>query len=299
MRIMPAVLLLVSVAWAVPDGGQEREVVAAKERLQAMLDEAALLEQAGRKEEAARVRAEAAELKRKIAGERDKADDAPREPLQDALHRLEQAIGALDRAGYEGMAGDLRQAADKLRVEIKRRAGDRERPRGEEPRGGEADFWRRNMDTLRIAMKALEEAEKHDAADIMERAIHAREVMIKGRTDEEAQQIMHKGPDDANLAEFLNMAAHCWREFKEPEKADRCEELGNFLRARLEDQQRARKEGARREGGADAGRREGPRPGPDDRMAQIEQRLDRMERMLQNALEEMQRRDRDRERGDR
>jgi hypothetical protein len=289
--VLCALLLLAGAAWALPDGGQEREIAAAKARVQEMLDEAALLEQAGKREEAARVRAEAAELQRKIQGAA-KPDDAPREPLHEALHRLEQAIGALDKAGYERMAGELRGEADKVRAEIRRReaAG----PDGDEARAKEADFWRRNLDTLRIAMKGLAEAGKHDAADIMERAVHAHEMVAKGRTDPEAQEFMRRGPDNANLSEFLQLAAHCWADMKEQDKADRCAELGNFLRIRLEDQQRAR-EGDRRR----AEERRDARPGPEDRIAAIEARLDKMERMLHAAMERLEQLDRERRERDR
>jgi hypothetical protein len=135
MRLLFGVLLLVIAVAAAP----EREEL--KEKIQAMLDEAALLEQAGRADEAARVREEATALKQKAAGDQN-------DPRMQALANLEKAIGALDKAGYEGMAADLRGMAERLRAEIKGARADRP----------DAEFWRRNLDTLRVARKALLEA---------------------------------------------------------------------------------------------------------------------------------------------
>jgi hypothetical protein len=257
MRLLFGVLLLAIAAAAAP----EREELRAK--IQAMLDEAALLEQAGRADEAARLRDEATALKIKAAGDQD-------DPRMQALANLEKAIGALDKAGYEGMAADLRGMAERLRAEIKGARADRP----------DADFWRRNLDTLRIARKALLEKGRADAADVMERAIRARELMLEGRPGE-----AKGGPDDAQLAEILTNAGQCWREFKQPERALQCEELGNYLRHQM------RKQGgdAQREKVRD---REG---GPDDRMARVEERLDRMERMLHETLDRLAERDRQRE----
>jgi len=278
MRILLGTLLLVAAARAVPD---DRELAAAKERLQAMLDEAALLEQAGRPDDAARVREEADALKRKLVAAHGERDD----PRVQALHNMEKAIAALDKAGYEGMARDLRGMADRLRGEIKGAGGAR-KP------GGDAG----NLETLALAFKGLAEAERHDAADLMKRAIHASKLKLEGRNDEEAQDIIRKAPSDAQLAELLLKAAGCWREFKQPEKAAQCEELGRYFRQRAENGPIASKstEFARGQEG----------PGPEDRMARLEERLDRLERMLHEAfarLEERERehgrdRERDRER---
>lgn len=279
MRILFCVLLVTAATLAVPD---DREIAAAKEKVQAMLDEATLLEQAGRPEDAARVREDAAALTRRIEdahGGKEQRDD----PRVQALHNLEKAIGALDKAGYEGMAKELRGMADRLRAEIK--GGEAKGARGED-----ADFWRRNLETLVVAMKGLSEAERHDAADMVERAIHARRLMLEGRRDEEAAQIMRKAPDDGQLAGLLLKAAGCWREFKQPEKAAQCEELGRFLHDRIE-------KGVWKAMFAREEPREGP--GPEDRLARLEERLDRLERMLHEAFARLKERERDRERPER
>lgn len=278
MRILLGFLLLAAAAaWAEPDG-QDREIAAAKEKLQAMLDEATLLEKGGRAEEAAKVREEAAALKKKIEAARGGSEERD-DPRVVALRNMEKAIGALDKAGYESMARDLRGMADHLRREIKG-AGGQERPGTDD-----MDFIRRNMDTLRIAMKGLAEAEKHDAADAMDRAIHAREVLLESKGDDMARA-MKGSPGDGDVAELLSKAAGCWREFKQPENAEKCEELGRFYRQRVE--MRKQMEDAARTKVKEP--HDGP--GPDDRMARIEERLDRVERMLHETLERLEQRER-------
>jgi len=272
MRILLGVLLLAVAAAALPE---EREVAAAKEKIQAMLDEAALLDQAGRREEAARVRARAEEMRKRLDEGRREGDD----PRVQALKSMEKAIAALDKAGYEGMAREMRGMADTLRGQIKGGA------RGQE--NSEVDFWRRNLDTLRVARNGLLEAQRRDAADLLERAIHAREFLVAGKPDR-AEQAMRESPGELDIAELLLTSAGFWRSFGQAEKAAQCEELGNFL------QHRARQRGGDRERAAHEERRE--RAGADDRMAQLEARVERMERMLQDALERLEVRDREQRR---
>ncbi|HEX5139063.1 MAG TPA: hypothetical protein VFY93_18990 [Planctomycetota bacterium] len=269
MRILLGVLLLAVAAAALPE---EREAAETKEKIQAMLDEAALLDQAGRREEAARLRADAEAMKKRLDEGKREGDD----PRVQALKSMEKAIAALDRAGYEGMAREMRGMADTLRGQIK--GGDR----GQE--NPEVDFWRRNLDTLRVARNGLLEAQRRDGADALGRAIEARELLVSGKADR-AAQAMKGGPGELDIAELLLASAGFWRSFGQAEKAARCEELGNFV------QHRARERGADRER---AQRAERWVRGPDDRMAELEARVERMERMLQNALERLEALDRER-----
>jgi len=173
----------------------------------------------------------------------------------------------------------MRGMADRLRVEIKGARG-QENP--------EIEFWRRNLDTLRSARDALLEAQRKGDADALGRAIHARELLLEGKPDR-AGQAMKASPGDLDIADLLLASAGFWRSFGKPEKAAQCEELGRLLQHRTE-KRRAEKvmEFARGE------RREGP--GPDDRLARLEERVERMERMLHDALERLEARERQRER---
>jgi hypothetical protein len=271
MRILFGALILAVAAAALPE---EREIAEAKEKIQRMLDEAALLEQAGKREEAARVRADAEAMKKRLEGARGpKEGDDPR---VQALQSMEKAIAALDKAGYEGMAREMRGMADRLRAEIKGARGQ------ESP---EIEFWRRNLDTLRSARNALLEAQRKDDADALGRAIHARELLVSGKADR-AEQAMREGPGDLDIAELLLASAGFWRTFGQPEKAVQCEELGRFLQQRAEKRRVERTmdfaRGPQREG-----------PPPEERMARLEERVERMERMLHEALERLEARDRE------
>lgn len=266
MRILLGTLTLLVAASAAPDGpGLEEQ----KRKIEALLDSAALLEEAGRPDEAERARAEAAALKKRLAAARE--DDDPRAR---ALHEMERAIAALDKAGYEGMAREMRGMAERLRGELKG-------VRGHQPEG--AEFWRSNLETLVIAMKGLSAAGRHDAADMVERAIRARKLVAEGRAHE-AAEATRKSPSDGELATLLFKAAGCWREREGGrEAAARCEKLGHALQGSI-----ARKVTVL--GEQDRGER------PDDRMAQLEQRVTRMEQMLHDALERLEARGRERER---
>jgi hypothetical protein len=355
-----------------------------------MLDEAALLEQAGRVEEAARVREEAMALKRKVAAASDDGD-----PRALALRSVEKAIGALENVeGCEDLREGLLETAGRLRASLNGGGlvledGDR----WERNLISKEEFWRRNLDTLRIARKGLAELGRHDAAEAMERAIGAREMLVSGRKDEEAQRVARGGPGDGDMAELLLKAAGCWREVKQPENAALCEELGrrfqriaqkkhegaaaegaDFWRRNLDTLRIARKglaEAERRDGAelmerairarelliegkpdmAERAMKEGPGdaelaelllasagcwrelkqpekafqceelgryfqhavekrrvektmefargerrdgPGPDDRLARLEERLDRMERMLHETLQRLEQQERER-----
>ncbi|MCK6460762.1 MAG: hypothetical protein L6Q95_12825 [Planctomycetes bacterium] len=266
-------LLLAVAAVAVPEG---QDLAEAKEKIQRMLDEAALLEQAGKREEAARVRADAEAMKKRLEGARGpKEGDDPR---VQALHNMEKAIAALDKAGYEGMAREMRGMADRLRAEIKG-------ARGQEDK--EVDFWRKNLDTLRSARNALLEAQRRDGADALERAIRARELLVEGKPDR-AAQARKEGPGDLDIAELLLSSAGFLRTFGEPEEAAQCEELARFMQNQARERQAVDREKAPR----------GERPdraGPDDRMARLEERVERMERMLRDTLERLEARERERE----
>jgi hypothetical protein len=191
-----------------------------------------------------------------------RGDGRREKALREALHAVEHAQVTLREAGMEDAAAEVGRTAERLRHEIAEHAA---APRSRHD--GDAEFWRRNMDTLRIAMKGLAEAEKHDAADLMERAIHARELMIAGRRDPEAMELRKRGPDDAQLSELLRMAAGFWAEHGHEQKAAQCHELANHLAAR-----------------GKAPPREGK-----DRTAHLEERLERMERTLREVLARLER----------
>ena len=67
----------------------------------------------------------------------------------------------------------------------------------------EREVAQQQLEAMRIAIHALREGEKRDAVGLMERAIHARELQLAGRRDDEARQIMERAPNRANWP-------NCW-----------------------------------------------------------------------------------------
>jgi len=109
------------------------------------------------------------------------------------------------------------KARKALEREERERPEAKERERGERPT--ERDILQQQVEVFRLALHALQEAEKKDAAEVLQRAIRAREVTLEERRDDEAHMIRERAPNRGQLAEILSLAAGLWREFKNEEKA--------------------------------------------------------------------------------
>ena len=72
---------------------------------------------------------------------------------------------------------------------------------------------------MRMALQALREAERGDAVELLTLAIRAREMMVEGRRDEEAQRVLERAPNRGQLAEILSMASKLWRESDNADKS--------------------------------------------------------------------------------
>lgn len=107
--------------------------------------------------------------------------------------------------------GEAREREERERPDAK------QRERGERPT--ERDILKQQVEVFKIAIKGLLEAEKKDAAEVLQRAIRAREVVLEERRDDEAHQIRERAPSRGQLAEILALAAGVWREFNNEEKA--------------------------------------------------------------------------------
>lgn len=112
---------------------------------------------------------------------------------------------------------------------------ERERPEAEKRERGERpterDIVKHHIEVFKIALHGLMEAEKKDAADVLQRAIRAREVTLEGRRDEEAHMIRERAPSRGQLAEILMLASNLWREFDNKDKAEVTEELAKVFAA--------------------------------------------------------------------
>ena len=121
---------------------------------------------------------------------------------------------------------------------------ERERPEARErendERPTERDVLRRQVEVLKIALHGLMEGEKRDAAEIVQRAIRAREVTIEGRRDDEAHMIRERAPSQAQLTEILKMASNVWREFNNEERAVAVGRLAEAMAPRSGEQETRR-----------------------------------------------------------
>jgi hypothetical protein len=105
---------------------------------------------------------------------------------------------------------------------------------------------KQQVEVFKIALHGLQEAEKRDAADVLQRAIRAREVMLEGRRDDEAYMIRERAPSREHLAKVLTMAAGVWREFNNQEKAAMVGRLAEQLASRPGDRKPQRERGEER-----------------------------------------------------
>jgi hypothetical protein len=192
------------------------------------------------------------QLKEVVAGHLDRMGRALKEVLGEHLERMEAELREL-REHIERMQEELQELRaenERLNWQLRERSG-RERERGREVRvrrefeerredrereererrrerdegratrerpKSEREVVLHQLEVMRMALPALKEAERGDAAELLTLAIRAREVMLEGRKDEEAQSIRERAPNREQLIEILSMAAKLWREFGNDEK---------------------------------------------------------------------------------
>ena len=150
--------------------------------------------------------------------------DLSREGVIDALERGTVALEAIDRLDAADM---LRRITDEYVNQGKNRRTDSDR--GDRERA----IARKQLETIRLARKALLEADRPDAADILQRTIRAREVGLEGRRDEEAREIRRNAPELGAQIEILALASRLWREFGHEEKAATVGQLAEQMQARF------------------------------------------------------------------
>ena len=223
------------------DEGARRELEAAKQRIDAMMREAEELQEAGRMDAADRVRQRAEQFGARIdeqLNRRRHAQAEEAEHLHNVLEGLEHGMGALRELGRHEELEALERVAHDVRRELQ---GRRDRPQRERERAHRSENEREvalhQLEIMRMAMPALREGERKDAAELLEHAIHARELALEGRRDNEAQHIRETAPNRGQLSEILGLASRLWREFGHEERAHAVGELAEQMRARVHRQQ--------------------------------------------------------------
>ena len=250
-----------------------------------------------------------------LEGRRDREARAIRERGPDREQIIELLVLAEDL--YRGFGMEERAATVSAMTEElwpKRQRTRRSREHGERRRGHEREQAIHDLEVMRIARHALLEADRHDAADLVQRAIRAREVTLEGREDREAATIRDRGPRLGQQVEILQMAAGIWRELDRPERAEAVAELAERMWSRhrpgedrrgregrqrderrgreraQRDERRDRQEhraherSAREEG---RHRERGEQPGVMDRIERLEMRLAELEGLLKEIRQEL------------
>jgi hypothetical protein len=225
---------------------------------------------------------------------------------EDLAHRLEWAIHALELRlegrrdpeavkVYEG-APDREQIVELLNYSAKLwvefghekkaesirwlarwlldRGGERrkERPRERDGNRREREIVEHRIEIMKMALPALLEAEKRDAADLLERAVHAYRLLLEGRRDAEARKVIESAPSRGQQAEILTHAGKLWRKFGNEDKSEAC------LRLAREIQGETKRKTDRAH-----------RPDADRRIAELNAKLAEMQRMLDEMRAEMER----------
>lgn len=221
-------LWIAMVAWlpllpAVAGDEQEREIEAARKRLEAMLREAEELQAAGHADEARRLRKKAEDLGAAIERAHEKArrgrEPNEREEIREILHGLERGIDALRKLKRHEEAEHLAEIAAHVRRELEKRHEARKEK--------EVAEWQ--IRVMRWGVEALVKAKRHDGADLLERALHARRLTLEGRRDEEAMEIRRRAPGLEDQAELMRVAADWLAEWGQKEKAAAADKLAKQL----------------------------------------------------------------------
>lgn len=211
-------------AAAVQNERAGRELKAARERLHELHREAEELQEAGRNDKAEAVMEKAHQLELRLHRHLERQKEQKREHggnLEATLERLEQGMAALRELGMRDELERLEHIAAGLRERLRHQA-ERHRNEDEEHAAG-----RRQLGVMRMAFEALMEAGHERAVEQLERGIHALEMALEGRRDEEANRMREHAPSRGQIAEILMLAERLLRERGREERAAT---VGKFAR---------------------------------------------------------------------
>lgn len=150
-----------------------------------------------------------------------------------------QALRALD--GQEDLVARLEALLAELRVKAARKELDQERATA-----------RRWLELFHMAHDVLQDARREEHAEVAKRARDWLQVMVEGRTDDEARRIREARPSRAQQAHALLLAAEILSDQGKRDRAKMLVELGRSLKDRSpqgeaeRDDRRAYLEGLRR-----------------------------------------------------
>jgi hypothetical protein len=130
-----------------------------------------------------------------------------------------QAIG-----GHEQEIAALKRVLDEVRGGA---VGIRARSEADEKRA-----LARRIEVLGMAHHAAREADRKDAAELLERAMHSGKLLLAGRDDAEARAILERTPPLAELARLAKQGSDFWAEHGHESKAAALKELASFYAER-------------------------------------------------------------------
>lgn len=207
-------------------------------------------------------------------------DDEAREIRRRGPNREQviELLGLAEKLYHEFEMPDRARRIDRMTAELWSRGRERARERERGPEKSEREIIRHQIEIMRSGMPALLEAERRDTAELLEHAIHARELLLEGRGDHEAAEIRESAPTLGQTVEILNFAAHLWREFERPERAEPLADLAKHLWDEREGVRREREHREKTNVGGDG-----------ERMMHRLELLQEQIRELANELEELKR----------
>jgi hypothetical protein len=221
---------------------QDRELEAAKRQVQELLEKAEWLHAEGRAEQAQDYLAKARELKARLERAHQRSRQAqPGDDLREILQGLEQGMRALralecheELKMVERVAADAKRKLEHVAAET--RGHDRQ-PEREAANDRERQMARETIHALRLAKEAIQAAGRADSAELVHKAIRAREVNLEGRRDREAQELREQSPNHAAQTELLSWGAKLLREQAKPDAAERVGKVAEQFLARYRKQQ--------------------------------------------------------------
>ena len=169
--------------------------------------------------------------------ERRRNDDA----YESLMERLHAGMSALDELGRDDALDIVRRISRELREE--QESARREQERGGERENGEVREVRRRIRTMRIGVETFLEAGDREAADRVEHAMHARELIIERVDNAKAMQVRETAPDRGELAELLAHAAELRAEWGHPDRAEALADLSQVYAEQAQRRRRAEREG--------------------------------------------------------
>lgn len=174
-----------------------------------------------------------------------------------------------------------------LAEEMAERLHEARREQGEREFESEREAAIHHIEVMRVALHALLEADRHEAAELLEHAIHARELTLENRRDEEAMQIRETAPGRGAQTELLLLASEIWQDFGHEQKAEMVADLAHrFMRRDRDHREHDGWDDDEREHESEW-REEEER---EERIEHLERRLDEMAHMMQrmhHMMEEM------------